>query len=281
MNPYIEIIRPGNVIMALIAVILIAIINLNFTIPLVLAIVVVFFATSAGNVINDYFDYNIDAVNRPDRVLPSGRISKKAGRNYGYFLFAGAIATELISYFITKNIIPLIIVIFAVIILYLYARVFKTAPFIGNLIVAFTTGLTFVFAGYTINNPHIILVSWYLGFFAFAMTLAREITKDIEDYEGDKKEGANTLPIKFGKKPSAILAFLLIIITTALCPILYLNHIFSIYYLVIIAIAVIIFLYSAVLILKSQSPENCHKVSKNLKIGMLIAFVSFVFGDLL
>lgn len=281
MNPYIEIIRPGNVIMALIAIILIAIIDLNFTLPLLLAIIVVFFATSGGNVINDYFDYNIDIINRPERVLPSGKISKKNGRDYGYFLFAGAIVTELISYYITKNFIPLIIVIFAVIILYFYAKLFKTTPFIGNLIVAFTTGLCFVFGGYTINNPHIINISWYLGFFAFAMTLAREIIKDIEDYEGDKKEGANTLPIKFGKKPSAILAFLLIIITTALCPILYIKHIFSIYYLIIIAISVIIFLYSAILILKSQNAENCHKISKNLKIGMLIAFISFIFGSIL
>lgn len=281
MNPYIEIIRPGNVIMALITILLVAIIDLDFSLPVVLAIVVVFFAISAGNVINDYFDYNIDLINRPDRVLPSGRISRKGGRNYAYLLFAGAVATELVNYYITKNAIALVIVIFAVIVLYLYARVFKTTPLIGNFVVAFITGLSFVFGGYTINNPHIIMVSYYLGFFACAMTMAREITKDIEDIEGDKKEGANTFPIRFGEKPAAVLAFILIIITCALCPVLYINHIFSIYYLAIIAIAVLIFLYSAVLILKSQTPENCHKVSKYLKIGMLIAFVSFVVGSLL
>lgn len=281
MNPYIEIIRPGNVIMALITIILVAIIDLSFTLPVLLAIIVVFFAISAGNVINDYFDYNIDCINRPDRVLPSGRISRENGRNYAYLLFAGAFITELISYYITRNVIPLIIVIFAIIILYLYAKVFKATPLIGNFIVGFTTGLSFVFGGYTINNPSIITISYYLGFFALAMTMAREITKDIEDVEGDKEEGANTFPIKFGKKPAAILAFILIIITCALCPILYLNHIFSIYYMVIVTIAVLIFLYSGVLILKSQTPENCHRVSKYLKIGMLIAFVSFVVGSLL
>lgn len=281
MNPYIEIIRPGNVIMALITIILVALIDLSFTLPVLLAIIVVFFAISGGNVINDYFDYNIDCINRPDRVLPSGRISRENGRNYAYLLFAGAFITELISYYITRNLIPLIIVIFAIIILYLYAKVFKTTPLIGNFIVGFTTGLSFVFGGYTINNPSIIITSYYLGFFALTMTMAREITKDIEDVEGDKEEGAKTFPIKFGKKPAAILAFILIIITCALCPTLYIIHIFSIYYLVIITIAVIIFLYSGVLILKSQTPENCHKVSKYLKIGMLIAFVSFVVGSLL
>ncbi len=266
--------------MSLIAIILVGIIDLNFTIPVILAILVVFFTTSGGNVINDYFDYNIDLVNRPDRVLPSGRMTLKEGKNYAYFLFAGSLITEIISYLITRNLIPLIIVIGTIIILFLYAKIFKTKPLIGNFIVSFTTGLTFVFGGYTINNPHIITVSYFLGFFACAMTMAREITKDIEDVEGDKKEGANTFPIKYGKKPSAILAFILIIITCALCPILYLNHIFSIYYLIIIMIAVILFLYSAILLLKNQTPENCHKVAKYLKIGMLIAFVSFVFGSL-
>ncbi|MDO5848216.1 MAG: UbiA family prenyltransferase [Methanobrevibacter sp.] len=281
MNPYIKIIRPGNVLMALITIVLVALIDLDFSLPVILAIIVVFFAISAGNVINDYYDYNIDLINRPDRVLPSGQISLKAGRNYAYLLFAGAIITEIISYILTRNLIPLIIVIFAIIVLYLYAWKFKTTPLLGNFVVGFITGLSFVFGGYTINNPHIIMISYYLGFFACAMTLAREITKDIEDMEGDKKEGAKTFPILFCEKPSAILTAILIIITCALCPILYINHIFNALYLVIITIAVIIFLYSAVLILKSQTPENCHKVSKYLKIGMLIAFVSFVFGSYL
>ena len=281
MNPYIEIIRPGNVLMALLSIILLAIIDLQFTIPVVLAIIVVFFAISAGNVINDYFDYEIDCVNRPNRVLPSGRISRNGGRNYAYLLFAGAIIVQMINYLITKNLITLIIVIFALIVLYLYAKIFKSTPLIGNFIVGFITGLSFIYGGYTLNNPHIITVGYYLGFFACLMTIAREITKDIEDMEGDKIEGARTFPILYGEKPSAIITAILIVITCALCPILYINNIFSIYYLIIIIISVIIFLYSAILILKSQTPENCHKVSKYLKIGMLIAFVAFVVCSLL
>ena len=36
---------------------------------------VVFFITGAGNAINDYFDLEIDRVNRPRRPIPSGRMS--------------------------------------------------------------------------------------------------------------------------------------------------------------------------------------------------------------
>ncbi len=279
MNPYIEILRPGNAIMSAIVIILVAIIDRSFNMPIILAMLAVFFETAAGNVINDYFDYNIDLVNKPERPIPSGRISLKNGRNYAYLLFAlGTVCGFMIS-FITNNWIPFMIVLLADVVLYLYAYKLKSTPLLGNLAVGFMTGFGFVFGGFTLNNPNIIITSIYLGFFAFVMTTARELVKDIEDVEGDKLEGARTLPILYGERTTAILAAILIIIDCALCPLLYHINIFGIYYLAIIAIAVILFLYSAVLILKNQEKATAKKVSKYLKIGMLIAFVSFIFGS--
>lgn len=279
MNPYIEILRPGNALMGAIAIILVAIIDKTISIPIILAMIAVFFETAAGNVINDYFDYKIDLINKPERPIPSGRISPKNGRNYGYLLFLlGTICGFMISY-LTNNWIPFAIVLIADIVLYLYAYKLKSTPLIGNLTVGFMTGFGFVFGGFTLNNPDIILTSIYLGFFAFVMTTAREIVKDIEDIEGDKIEGAKTLPILIGEKIPAMIAVCLIIIDSALCPLLYYYNIFGILYLVVIAIAVLLFLYSAFLIFKSQDRETAKKVSKYLKIGMLIAFVAFVFGS--
>ena len=279
MNPYIEILRPGNAVMGAIAIILIAIIDKTISIPIILAMLAVFFETAAGNVINDYFDYKIDLINKPERPLPSGRISLKAGRNYGYLQFLlGTVCGFLISY-LTSNWIPFVIVLISDVILYLYAYKLKSTPLIGNLAVGFMTGFGFVFGGYTINTPEIISISLVLGVFAFVMTTAREIIKDIEDVEGDEAEGAKTLPILIGTKTPAILAICLIVIDSALCPILYFYNIFGIYYLAVIGIAVILFLYSAILIFKSQDRETAHKASKYLKIGMLIAFVAFIFGS--
>ena len=87
MNPYIEILRPGNALMGAISIVLIAIIDKTISIPIILAMMAVFFETAAGNVINDYFDYKIDLINKPERPIPSGRISPKAGRNYAYLQF--------------------------------------------------------------------------------------------------------------------------------------------------------------------------------------------------
>ena len=279
MNPYIEILRPGNAVMGAITIVLIALIDKTFSLPIIIAMAAVFFETAAGNVINDYFDYNIDLINKPERPIPSGRISLKNGKNYGYFLFlAGTICGFLISY-LTNNWIPFGIVILADVILYLYAYKLKSTPLIGNLTVGFMTGFGFVFGGFTINNPTIITTSIFLGFFAFVMTTAREIVKDIEDVEGDKADGAKTLPILIGKKTPAILAAILIIVDCALCPLLYIWNVFGMLYLAIIAVAVILFIYSAILILKSQDETTAHKSSKILKIGMLIAFLSFALGS--
>ena len=171
MNPYIEILRPGNALMGAISIILVALIDKTISIPVILAMMAVFFETAAGNVINDYFDYNIDLVNKPERPIPSGRISLKNGKNYAYLLFlAGTVCGFLIS-FLTDNWIPFIIVILADAILYLYAYKLKATPLIGNLAVGFMTGFGFVFGGFTLNNPNIIITSVFLGFFAFLAIL--------------------------------------------------------------------------------------------------------------
>lgn len=285
MNPYLEIIRPGNAIMAIIAVILMGFVGHDFSIALILGMLATFLALGGGNAINDVFDVKIDSINKPTRPIPSGRIKLKTGKIYSLGLMATAIIVGGIISIIVNHFGPVLIVIGACILEYFYARDLKSTVLIGNISVGLLTGLCFLFGGVIIGckngNIQIIKISLALAFFALLMTTAREIVKDIEDIEGDKKEGAKTFPIVYGKKPSAYLAASLIIIDTILCPLLYVYHIFSITYMIIVAIAMIIFFYSAYSILKNQSTENCAKISKFLKIGMIIAFIAFALGSLI
>ena len=80
MNAYLEILRPFNALMAVVAIFLMAIISGNFTLGVFIAGAVVFIITGAGNSINDYFDYKIDAINKPERPIPSGRIPRVSVR---------------------------------------------------------------------------------------------------------------------------------------------------------------------------------------------------------
>jgi geranylgeranylglycerol-phosphate geranylgeranyltransferase len=271
MNPYLEILRPGNAIMAVIAIFLMAVISGKFTLEALMAAVVVFVVTGAGNSINDYFDHKIDAINKPERPIPSGRISLKTALIYSISLFAlGIILAFLI------NLLLGIIAFLSSILMIYYARDLKTKCLIGNMSISFLTGLCFVFGGIAVDQ---IVVSIYLGFFAFLMTMAREIVKDMEDVEGDKLEGAATLPIIHGMRISSILAAIFMILASLGSPLLYFMGIFSVFYLPVLFVAIIIFLYCAISILKDQSTGNAGKVSKRIKLGMAITFVAFAVGS--
>jgi len=283
MNAYLEIIRLGNAVMAIIAVVLVAIIAKNYNIPIILGAIAVFLATGGGNVINDYFDHKIDAINKPERPIPSGRISLKNAHTYAFLLFIIAVILGILISYLIDNFIPALIVVLSSLLMYYYAHTLKKQTLIGNIVVSLLTGLCFIFAGLIIgtdiNSFEIVIISAYLGFFAFLMTMAREITKDMEDVDGDKIEGAKTFPIKYGLKKSSYLASILVILACILSPILYLNGIFSIYYLIFLLLAIITFLYGAYTILKDQSSKSCKKASKYVKIGMIIIFIAFAIGS--
>lgn len=271
MNAYLEILRPGNAIMAVITILLMVIISGNFTYDVLIAVVVVFIVTGAGNSVNDYFDHKIDAINKPKRPIPSGRISLKAAGVYSLVLFAVGI---ILAFFI--GLIPGIIVVSSSILMIYYAYSLKKKFMIGNIVISFLTGLSFIFGGVVVDE---VTVSILLGFYAFLMTMAREIVKDMEDIEGDKIEGARTLPIVSGLRVSSFLAAFFMIFASLSSPILYFIGIFTVFYLPLLFMAIIIFLLSAISILKDQSVKNTAKVSKRLKIGMGIIFLAFAAGS--
>ncbi|MGF7118522.1 UbiA family prenyltransferase [Methanobacterium oryzae] len=271
MNAYLEILRPGNAVMAVIAIFLMIIISGNFTLGAFLAGFVVFVVTGAGNAINDYFDYKIDAINKPKRPIPSGRISRKTAGIYSISLFIiGIVVAFFISFLL-----GMIAFLSSLLMIY-YAYDLKRKVLIGNLGISFLTGLCFVFGGIAVGE---ILNSVYLGFYAFLMTMAREIVKDMEDVEGDKEEGAKTLPIIYGMKTSSILAASFMIIASLTSPVLYFIGIFNILYLAVLFVAIVVFIIGAISILKDKSVENCAKVSKRIKIGMGITFLAFAVGS--
>ncbi len=272
MNPYIEILRPGNAIMAIISVLLLAFIEKDFNISICLASIAVFLATGAGNVINDYYDYKIDKINRPERPIPSGRISPKTAKIYAFSLFTFSTIIGFIIGLLSGT-----IVLFSSILMIVYSKFLKSKCLVGNIAVSFLTGLCFVFGGIVVNQA---LLGVYIMFFAFLMNFAREIIKDIEDVEGDEIEGAKTFPIVYGKKSAAILSSILIILSTILSPILYILGFFNINFIIMLTMPFIIFIYSAVSIIKDYSTENSKKVSKYIKMAMLLVFITFALGSL-
>ena len=271
MNAYLEILRPFNALMGVIAVLLVALISGNFNIYVPVACVIVFIFTGAGNAINDYVDHKIDAINKPERPIPSGRISLNSAAIYATSLFV--IATIMA---VAIGFVPGIIVVLSAVLMFLYAYRLKKSCLVGNLSIAFLTGLCFVFAGVVLGT---IFVSILLGFYAFLMTMAREIVKDMEDVEGDSIEGASTFPIRFGMKASAILAAFFMILASLTSPALYIIGIFNVIYLIVLIFAIVLFLTCAVSILRDQSQKNTRKVSKRIKIGMGIVFLAFALGS--
>jgi len=270
MNAYLEILRPYNALMGVVAVLLVALISGNFTIAVIVACIIVFIFTGAGNAINDYFDHRIDAINKPDRPIPSGRIALKTALIYSVSLFA---ISSIMAFII--GIVPGIIVLLSAILMYLYASRLKTSCLVGNLSIAFLTGLCFVFGGVVLNAVELSII---LGLYAFLMTMAREIVKDMEDVEGDSTEGASTFPIKYGMRKSSILAATFMLIASLTSPILYFIGIFNIIFLVVMLVAIYLFISCAVSILRDQSVENTRKISKQIKIGMGIVFMAFALG---
>jgi len=270
----IKITRPVNFLITFASVIVSAIICA----PENLLILKVFLATlsaglaaSAGNIINDIFDIEIDRINQPQRPLPSGTLTiKEAYSFYFVCLILSVILSVFVSYF------ALIIVVVSNLILIVYSKYLKRIPLVGNITVAFLTGLVFIFGGVVVENPSAAIIP---ASFALMINLIRELVKDMQDVEGDKGAGIITFPIKFGflrtKYLMLIPSVILIIMTTI--PFIY--EIYKIEYFVVVMVIVNpLLIFTIKKLFDDDSLKNLIKISNLLKLNMIFGLIAIFLG---
>ncbi|MEM4161145.1 MAG: UbiA family prenyltransferase [Thermoplasmata archaeon] len=274
MHPYLEIIRPGNCILASTGVLVGGIIAagasalaLSNLPQLLLAMVVVFLSTGAGNVLNDYMDRDVDRINHPERPIPAGKIKATHAQIYACTLFLAALPFALFAEHSTAL---TFIFLLAVLLMLAYEFKFKAEGLSGNLIVSLLTAMVFVFGGCAFGNP---LLTIPFSLISFLASIYREIVKDIEDVEGDFTR--RTLPKKVGKRNAGFMAISALALAIGFSPAPLLLPEFKflpkLAYALLIFGADMLFIYSATFTLKS--PKKAQKLAK---IGMLVGTISFL-----
>ena len=226
---------------------------------------------SAGNVINDILDIEADRVNRSERILVQGLISKRAAITYYIFLIVLSIISSAYVSTVAATIVVLVHVL-----LFIYSKFLKGIPLIGNIVVAGLTGFAFLYAGII---AHKIEQCFIFAVFAFFVNLIREIVKDIEDTEGDVAQGVVTFVIRFGMKKTKTLitglAIALIIITFV--PVFTRSLKIEFFVMCMIFVNPIL-LYIVKLMKESAEPKVLRTISNLLKLCMLFGLVAIYLG---
>jgi len=249
---------------------------------------------AGGYIINDYFDLNIDRVNKPDKLVIGNFIK----RRWAIFWHMGfSIAGILLSIILSlrlHNPFPAVFNFVTVILLWFYSTTFKKQLLAGNILISLLTGWVVLvlyvsvnsLSIYPANSPEFSAITRIYKFavlyggFAFIISLIREVIKDLEDMEGDARYHCKTMPVVWGIPSSKIfVAVWLIVLVCALV-------ILQIYALQLrwwwsAAYGFIFIVFPLVMILRKLFPaisaDHFHELSLMVKLVMLAGILSMLF----
>ncbi len=252
---------------------------------------------AAGNIINDYFDMNIDAVNKPTKNLID-RIIKRRWAMVWHLLFSfvGILLSCYISYKTGKWVIAIANA-FTVLLLWFYSTTFKKKLLAGNIIIAALTAwvivVVYFFAGATIlsykgwdpqvypfNIKRLFKLTIFYASFAFIVSLIREAVKDMEDMYGDAQFGCETMPIKWGIPATKVFVAVWMVVCIAS---LFIVQVYSwqsggcevaLYSFVFVLIPIALVLKD---LYKAKIVSDYARLSKKIKYIMLAGILSMVF----
>ena len=224
---------------------------------------------AGGNIVNDYFDRFIDAVNKPWRPIPSGRINARTALIVSILLMViGVLLSILLDYYC------FLVAVIASILLFEYSRWIKKTGFPGNIVIALLSLLSILFGGLASPNPSASLLP---GLYAFLIILGREVFKGIEDLEGDKKYNVETLAVVAGPKIAFLFGSTLLLIVVIISPIPYLFYKYNIYYLLTALIGVDLPVITSILLV-AHDYKHAWRATRILKIPLFTGLLAFLIG---
>lgn len=271
---YLKLIRPLNCLITFISVLAAAFISAGEYFPfntVLSAAIAAALVAAAGNVINDYFDVEIDKIAHPDRPLINGKILKKNALNF-YFLLN--LAALIIAYFISTTVFG--IVLLSIILLLLYSFSLKKIILFGNYIIAWLTGMVFIYGGLVAGNVTAAVIP---ALFAFLINFIREIVKDIQDIKGDLTAGVVTFPAKYGSDKAQII---IIALTLTLILLTFHPFVFSYYkieyFVFVMGVVNPLLVYFLKSVNSNKSEKNLSRMSILLKLNMVFGLIAIYLG---
>lgn len=236
---------------------------------LVLALFIPALVLMGGNAINDYFDVEIDAVNRPDRPIPGGLVSRKEALVVYLLLSTLGLAAS-----IRLGPWPLLIAAFFSMAWFLYAFKLKGTGLPGNALVSLGVGFTIIFgeisASKPISTPTLIYAS-----VAFFTNLARELIKTVEDLSGDLRVGLRTFPVREGLESTRKLVRALALITMALAYLPVLAGFSGRAYVILASLAVALMVYIFYQA-GNLDPKSASRLSGLIKAAMALGLCAML-----
>ena len=245
---------------------------------------------AAGYIINDYFDENIDQVNKSSKVIVGKFIKRRSAiLLHALFSFVGLLLSIYVGYRLSNALIPFFNLL-AIILLLVYSSTFKKKILIGNIIISLLTAWTILvltLAEYRFRiSPEdvvwqrLLKMSFIYAGFAFIISLIREVIKDMEDIEGDIKYGCKTMPIVWGLPVSKVFTAVWIVVLAGMLTAIQIYVIqlgwwlSALYSFVLIIIPLI---WSLKKLYAATTPEDFHQLSSMIKLIMLAGIVSMIF----
>ncbi|NHM07717.1 UbiA family prenyltransferase [Flavobacterium sp. CYK-4] len=244
---------------------------------------------AGGYVINDIFDQQTDAENKPQRVMIGQSISEATAYNiYVALNIVGVGIGFYLSNVIMKPGFATIFILIAAL-LYLYATSLKQTLLVGNVIVAMLLSFSVIIIGifdlypatYEGNQKEMaVLFSILLDYaiFAFIVNFIREIVKDLQDVNGDYNQGMSTLPIVLGVARTSKVVFALSFIPIAIL-LYYTNEYFAVSKLYLTMGYTLLFvvgplLYFTIKLWTAKNTKDFGHLSNVLKLVLLFGILS-------
>jgi len=150
----------------------------------------------ASNVLNQVYDLSIDRINKPSRVLPSGRLSVRAALTLSVSLYAASLAAAA-----TINVGVLAMFALGALATVIYSvPPMRTKRFVwwANLTIAIPRGVLLKVAGWSVTKSVLAPEAWLIGLVFGLFLLGATSSKDFADVEGDRADGVLTLPVVYG-----------------------------------------------------------------------------------
>ncbi len=248
------------------------------------------FIAAAGYIINDYFDLNIDRINKPSRLIVQKIISRRWTILWHFFLSMFGVAIGFYLDLTTHVTLLGFSNLACACLLFLYSISLKKKLLWGNILISLLTAWTVLVVTWCearfflnpadVNIHKIVRITFLYTGFAFVISLIREAVKDMEDIEGDRKYGCTTMPIVWGLNASKIYVgvWLITIISMLAVLLLYMLQIqwwfSSVYCLAFIIIPLVIIFRK---LFKAKTAEDFHKLSSMIKFVMFTGILSMIF----